>query len=104
MLYQRNVVSRGWCNSILRRLKFVKRKGTKAAKKVPVDAPEQIHRYLNRIHYTMKKYNIPPSMFVTFDESSSSLVPASDWTLEEQGAAQVPIVGLDDKRNVTLGL
>ena len=104
MLYQRNVVSRGWCNSILRRIKFVKRKGTKAAKKVPVDAPEQIHKYLNRIHYTMKKYNIPPSMFVTFDESSSSLVPASDWTLEEQGAAQVPIVGLDDKRNVTLGL
>ena len=50
LLYQRNVVSRGWCNSILRRIKFVKRKGTKAAKKVPVDAPEQINRYHNRIH------------------------------------------------------
>jgi len=85
MLYQRNVVSRGWCNSIRRRLKFVKRKGTKAAKKVPVDAPEQIHRYLNRIHYTMKKYNIPPSMFVTFDESSSSLVPASDGLWKSKG-------------------
>jgi hypothetical protein len=52
----------------------------------------------------MKKYNIPPSMFVTFDETSSSLIPADDWTLEEEGATQVPIAGLDDKRNVTLGL
>ena len=104
MLYQRNVVSRAWANSILRRMKFVKRKGTKSAKKVPADAPEQIHKFHNRIYYTMKKYNIPNSMFVTFDESSSALVPASDWTLEEQGASQVGIGGLDDKRNVTLGL
>ena len=52
----------------------------------------------------MKKYNIPASMFVTFDETSSSLVPSDDWTLEEAGAAQVPIAGLNDKRNVTLGL
>ena len=79
MLLQRNVVSRGWCNSILQRIKFVKRKGTKAAKKVPADAPEQIRRYHNRIYYTMKKFNIPPCMFVTFDEISSALVPASDW-------------------------
>ena len=104
MLWQRNAVSRGWCNSILRRIKFVKRKGTKAAKKVPADAPEQIHRFKNRIYYTMKKFNIPACMFVTFDEISSALVPASDWTLEEQGATQVGIVGLEDKRNVTLGL
>ena len=104
MLLQRNVVSRGWCNSILRRIRFVKRKGTKAAKKVPADAPEQIRRYHNRIYYTMKKFNIPACMFVTFDEVSSALVPASDWTLEEQGATQVGIVGLEDKRNLTLGL
>ena len=103
MLHQRNVVSRGWCNSILRRIKFVKRKGTKAAKNVPVDAPEQINRFLNRIYYTMKKYDIPPSLFVTFDETSSALVPADDWTLEEQGSAQVAIAGLEDKRNTTLG-
>ena len=99
-----NVITRAWCNSILRRIKFVKRKGTKAAKKVPEDAAEQHQRYLNRIHYIMKKYNIPPSMFVTFDETSSSLVPADDWTLEERGSTQVPIAGLEDKRNVTLGL
>ena len=104
MLYQRNVVSRAWANSILRRMKFVKRKGTKSAKKVPADAPAQINKFHNRIYYTMKKYNIPNSMFVTFDESSSALVPDSDWTLEEQGASQVGIGGLDDKRNVTLGL
>ena len=82
----------------------MKRKGTKAAKKVPVDAPEQINRFLNRIYYTMKKYDIPPSLFVTFDETSSALVPADDWTLEEQGSAQVSIAGLEDKRNTTLGL
>ena len=42
------------------------------------------------------------SMFVTMDETSSALVPADDWTLEEDGVTQVTIAGLDDKRNVTL--
>jgi len=104
LLHGENVITRAWCNSILRRIKFVKRKGTKAAKKVPEDAAEQHRRYLNRVHYTMKRYNIPRSMFITFDETSSALVPSDDWTLEEEGAAQVAIAGLEDKRNVTLGL
>jgi hypothetical protein len=49
----------------------------------------------------MKRYNIPPSMFITFDETSSPLVPSDDWTLEEEGSTQVGIAGLEDKRNVT---
>jgi len=43
-------------------------------------------------------------MFVTMDETASALVPADDWTLDEQGATQITIAGLDDKRNVTLVL
>ena len=84
----RKVVTRGWANSLLKRMKFVKRKGTKAAKKVPADAHEEQRKFLNRI----------------LDETSSSLVPADDWTLEEEGVTQVTIAGLDDKRNVTLVL
>ena len=103
LLHGENVITRAWCNSILRRIKFVKRKGTKAAKKVPADAAEQHRRYLNRVYYTMKRYNIPPSMFITFDETSSALVPSDDWTLEEEGSAQVAIAGLEDKRNHFVG-
>ena len=49
LLHGDNVITRSWCNSILRRLKFVKRKGTKAAKKVPADAAEQHRTFFKQI-------------------------------------------------------
>ena len=61
LLHDENVITRAWCNALLKHTRFVKHKGTKAAKMVPADAAEQQRRYLNRIHYTMKRYNIPQS-------------------------------------------
>ena len=52
----------------------------------------------------MTRYQIPAEMVVTFDETASKIIPTDDWTLEEHGAVQVPIIGSDDKRAITLGL
>ena len=43
-------------------------------------------------------------MIIAFDETSSKLLPCNDWTMDEEGAKQVAIVGLEDKRAITLGL
>ena len=98
------LLSNAWAKSLLKRMNFVKRKGTKSAKKVPENFAELGEQFKARIHSVMTRYQIPAEMVVTFDETASKIIPTDDWTLEEQGAVQVPIIGSDDKRAITLGL
>ena len=55
-------VTKAWVRSIYKRLRFKKRKGTKAAKKVPENAVELGDVFFNRIYDIKTQYNIPPSM------------------------------------------
>ena len=96
-------VTKAWVRSIYKRLRFKKRKGTKAAKKVPENAAELGDVFFNRIYDMKTKYNIPPSMIFVWDEHSSSFFPVTKWTMEEAGATQVAIVGKEDKRCITIG-
>ena len=41
-------------------------------------------------------------MIVNFDQTGTKMVPVSEWTLEIQGTKQIDVVGLDDKREVTV--
>ncbi|CAG2250108.1 unnamed protein product [Mytilus edulis] len=36
------------------------------------------------------------------DQTGCQLIPGGDWTMEQQGSQQVPITGIDDKRQITL--
>ena len=90
-----------WAESILRRMGFVKRKGTKAARKLPDNFADLKDDFLKRVADTVKEHNIPPSLVVNIDETVLPIIPVSYWTLEESGAKQVSITGLDDKRQLT---
>ena len=96
--------SRAWAYSLLRRMKYVKRKGTKAAKKLPVDFPQIRDVFLERVSDTVNEFSIPKELCVNMDETGAKYIPVSDWTMEEEGAAQVPLPGLDDKREMTVVL
>ena len=45
-----------------------------------------------------------PEMVVTFDETAIKTIPTDDWTVEEQGLTQVPIISAVDKRPLHLDL
>ena len=45
---------------------------------------------------------IPLDLVVNWDQTSSKLVPVSNWTMEIQGTRQVPVVWKDDKREITV--
>ena len=44
------------------------------------------------------------SLVINLDQTESKSVPVSQWTLAEQGSTQVPVVGKDDKREITVVL
>ena len=95
-------LTRTFAQSFLRRIGFVKRKGTKAARKLPDDFPALKLRYLHRVAKCVGQHNVPPEMVVNIDQTGAPIVPVSNWTLAEEGSRQVPIVGKEDKRQITV--
>ena len=91
-----------WTESFLRRHGYVKRKATKAARKLPPNFEYLKSVFLQRIHSEVEQHAIPPKLVVNWDQAGSKLVPVSQWTLAEQGCAQVPVIGKGDKREITV--
>jgi hypothetical protein len=84
------------------RMNFVKRKATKAARKVPTDFPEIKLAFLKRIVDCVQEHNIPPELIINWDQTGAKYVLTSAWTLAEEGSRQVDVIGKEDKREMTL--
>ena len=44
---------------------------------------------------------IPPQLIFEWDQTGIKLVLSTSWTMNEQGAKRVELVGLSDKRQIT---
>ena len=93
-----------WAESFLSRRGYVKRKATKAARKLPPNFEDLKAAFLQRICSEVEQHAIPPKLVINWDQTGSKSVPVSQWTLAEQGITQVPAVGKDDKREITVVL
>jgi len=45
--------------------------------------------------------DIPPQLILNWDQTGIKIVPSSSYTLEQEGARRVEVVGLTDKRLIT---
>ena len=45
--------------------------------------------------------DIPPELVLNWDQTGIKLVPSTSWTMNEQGARRVELMGLSDKRQIT---
>ena len=45
---------------------------------------------------------VPPQLILNFDQTNVKFVAVSEWTLENSGTKQVSIIGLEDKREMTV--
>ena len=53
--------------------------------------------YLHKISKAVADGKIPPYLIINWDQTGVKVVPSSEWTQEERGAARVEIAGVDDK-------
>ena len=83
-------------------MNFVKRKGTKAAKKLPAEFETVRADYVARVRKAVSDYSIPPELVLNLDETGLHIVPISNWTLDIKGSKQVAITGIDNKRQITV--
>ena len=82
-------------------MQFVKRRGTTKAKVVPSDFQALEAQFLRDIRSIVIFENIPAKLILNWDHTGLNYVPSSSWTLVEKGAQKVPIVAIEDKRQLT---
>ena len=95
-------LDKSWAKSFLTRLGYVKRKVTCTARKIPPDFPEVKAFFFNKVAEAVSTFHIPPTMVVNCDQTGSKMVLVNPWSLAAEGSKQVAVVGLDDKREITV--
>lgn len=95
------VLTKNWGKSILRRMGFVKRRASTAAKISVANFEEVKAQYLLDIKVSVEMDEIPPALVINLDQTGIHYVPAGSWTMEKEGANRVEIVAADDKRQIT---
>ena len=96
------VLGKKWADSLLGRMGLVKRKATKVARKLPDDFSDVKLAFLQRVASTVKENSIPFELIINWDQTGSKFVLASQWTLADEGTKQVDVVGVEDKREMTV--
>ena len=78
------------------------KRGSTSGQKLPVDWEDQRAAMVHRVAATASKYNIiKPCFIINWDQTGVVLMPASKYTYSSKKSKQVPIVGKDDKRQIT---
>eukprot|EP00731_Ephydatia_muelleri_P033089 Em0025g45a len=96
------VIDRSFSKSIFRYLGMVKRKGTKAAKKVPEDFPRIQAEFLKTVKDLIVAKSIPAELVINIDETGLHYTFTGGYTMEVIGSTQqtcaVPVHEFDPAR------
>jgi len=91
-----------WCESISKRLGYVKRKATTAK---PLVAPGLIKEigltFYNEINEIVHAHEIPPEMIINIDQTPLPFVLISKYTLDKKGSSRVSVPGTSEYRQIT---
>ncbi|KAK3252301.1 hypothetical protein CYMTET_38389 [Cymbomonas tetramitiformis] len=93
-------VSLSYTYAFLHSNDLVSRRAT-TNRKEPLDWEFQWERQILRLAHVVKTYNIPPALIIGFDHSGFQVLPLKSTTWAPSGADVVPLIGLDDKRQIT---
>lgn len=94
-------LGKNWAKSFLRRVGFVKRKGTTKAKVAVADFESLKREFVFIVKGVIEMDEVPPQLVINWDQTGIHYVPVSEWTMEKCGAQRVPIAGITDKRQIT---
>ena len=74
---------------------FVRRKATTTKSKSSKDEFEKLkHSFLANVVATVTMESIPESLVLNWDQTGINIVPSSAWTMDQQGAKRVEVIGV----------
>ena len=97
-------ITKAWAMSLLQRMGFVKRKATtKSTSGLSGEQIEVVRKsFLKQVARMVKLRDIPDSLIINLDQTGMKLVPTGDWTMAAVGSRRVEVIGLGDKRQITV--
>lgn len=90
---------RSWLHSAMG---WTRRKGTRAAQKLPDNWEDQCERSAIRKGYLLKEYGIPADLYANSDQTQRLYAPGNKLTYDAIGSKQVSVIGGDEKRAFTV--
>ena len=91
-----------WARDVLKQLKWSKRRGTTGkVDSSPQFLGEEKFTFQRTISTGILEHNIPPPLVVNLDQTPLSYVSPGKYTFSFKGVKNVPIKGVDDKRQIT---
>ena len=83
-------------------MKFVERKATTAKSKYTSTNFQWFKTsFLDDVVSIVTMEKIPPELILNWDETGIKIVPCSRWTMDQQGARRVEMIGISDKKQIT---
>ena len=92
---------KGLARYLLKRIGFVKRKATTAAKSNVENFDLLKEFLLEKIKNVVYMDEIPEDLVINFDHTGINYVPVTSWTMEQEVAKCVEVVAKDDKWQIT---
>jgi hypothetical protein len=96
-------ISRRWCRSWLkRRLGWSYKKATTSGQKLPAQWQERVREMKLRVAATVDSHHIThPCFIINWDQTAVLLVQSQKYTYHHIKEKQVPVAGLEEKRQIT---
>ena len=95
-------LSEGWARRVLGSMKWVKRKGTTGkVEPSPQLLAEEKFTFLREIASAVYNNYIPKELIINLDQTPLSCVSPAKYMFTFRGSSNVPIKGVDDKRQIT---
>lgn len=76
----------------------------KGHQKIPEHFRTLKANFLEKVQIVCREHNTLQSLVLNMEETGLPIIPVSSWTLAAKGSNQVPVVGLEDKRQMTAAL
>lgn len=87
------MLTKNWAKSLFYRMDLVNRR---ANPKFQLSILSK-SQFLFDMKATVEMQGIPPELIINWDQTSIKIMPVSCWTMEQKGAKQVEISGVDGK-------
>ena len=102
-LLRQQSFSRRWCRKWLAlTLPWSYKRGTTSGQKMPIDWEQQCQDMVKRVSAKAAQYNIlHPCFIINWDQTGVHLMKASNATYADIKDKQVPMIGQDEKRQIT---
>lgn len=94
-------ITKAWAKSLLKRMGYVKRKGSNAGKITVSQFKEIQEEFLADVKAEVVMNDIPNDLIFNWDQTGIQLVPTGQWTMNRAGEKVIAIANSDDKRQIT---